>query len=579
MKITIGKSGTLDVELLLRTRLLIQGSSGSGKSWLLRRLAEQLFGKVPVIIIDPEGEFATLREQFGYVLVGPGGETPADVRSAALVAHKLLELHASAVCDIYEMKPQDRHRWVKLFLEALIDAPKKLWQPAVIIVDESHLFAPESGAGVSEASDAMIGLATRGRKRGFCAVFATQRLGKLRKDAAAELTNVLIGLTSIDIDRDRAIEALGVSRSEKADVSHQLKTLKEGQFWGFGRAIAVDRTLIQVGDVQTTHPKLGTSRLEPPPPPEKVRALLPKLADLPQQAEQKALTEKELRQQIQQLRRELAAKPSAAPTPTAKRVEVAVLKDGQLARAEKIVAHAERVIGKAQAVATELNDSLTVAFLRETAKEIAEAIASTRAVAAPVYIPPHNATAKGPTLSVYIPKPRQVASNGDGGEIKGKALDILNGLAELEALRAREPKRILVAMLAGYSNLASTGFVKALSSLSAGGYVHYPNPGTVALTDAGRSVAQFQGAPRTSEEIQQRVLQLIGGKAGEILTPLIASYPHPLDRMEVANAAGYTNLASTGFVKALSRLSSLGFVAYPSPRMVAAQPVLFLEGA
>src|SRR5690242_7974913 len=76
------KNAVIDLDVLMRTRLLIQANSGGGKSWLLRRVAEQLFGKVPVIIIDPEGEFATLREKFGYVLVGKGGETPADIRSA-----------------------------------------------------------------------------------------------------------------------------------------------------------------------------------------------------------------------------------------------------------------------------------------------------------------------------------------------------------------------------------------------------------------------------------------------------------------------------------------------------------------
>src|SRR5581483_7523640 len=88
-------------------RMLREGGDRPGKrqSWLIRLLAEQLFGKVQVILIDPEGEFASLREKFDYVLVGKGGETPADPRSAALLAHKLLEVKASAVCDLYEMKP------------------------------------------------------------------------------------------------------------------------------------------------------------------------------------------------------------------------------------------------------------------------------------------------------------------------------------------------------------------------------------------------------------------------------------------------------------------------------------------
>ena len=98
-----GRAVTLDLATLLGTRLLVQANSGGGKSWLLRRLAEQLFGKVPVWITDPEGEFASLRERFGFVLVGKGGETPVDPRTAPLVAHKLLELGASAVFDLYDL--------------------------------------------------------------------------------------------------------------------------------------------------------------------------------------------------------------------------------------------------------------------------------------------------------------------------------------------------------------------------------------------------------------------------------------------------------------------------------------------
>jgi DNA helicase HerA-like ATPase len=60
-KIIIGTAGGknigFDIPELLTTRLLVQANSGGGKSWLLRRMAEQLFGKVQTIIIDPEGEF------------------------------------------------------------------------------------------------------------------------------------------------------------------------------------------------------------------------------------------------------------------------------------------------------------------------------------------------------------------------------------------------------------------------------------------------------------------------------------------------------------------------------------------
>ena len=64
-----GESATLDLEELLATRLLVQGNSGSGKSHLLRRLLEQSSPWVQQTVIDPEGDFVTLAEQFGHLVI------------------------------------------------------------------------------------------------------------------------------------------------------------------------------------------------------------------------------------------------------------------------------------------------------------------------------------------------------------------------------------------------------------------------------------------------------------------------------------------------------------------------------
>lgn len=117
----------IDIERLLTTRLLVQANSGGGKSFALRRLLEQLFGAVPQVVIDLDGEFATLREKFPYVLAsaGAGGDCKVDTRSAALLARRILEHGFSTICDLSEMKKHDRVRFVRLFLEALMDAPRQ----------------------------------------------------------------------------------------------------------------------------------------------------------------------------------------------------------------------------------------------------------------------------------------------------------------------------------------------------------------------------------------------------------------------------------------------------------------------
>ena len=63
-----GSPATINLPKLIKTRMVIEASSGGGKSYLMRKLMELFFGYVQQIVIDPEGEFASLREQFGFVL-------------------------------------------------------------------------------------------------------------------------------------------------------------------------------------------------------------------------------------------------------------------------------------------------------------------------------------------------------------------------------------------------------------------------------------------------------------------------------------------------------------------------------
>ncbi len=57
----------IDLQKLLDTRALIVANSGGGKSYALRRLLEQTCNKVQQLVIDPEGEFFTLRQKHDYV--------------------------------------------------------------------------------------------------------------------------------------------------------------------------------------------------------------------------------------------------------------------------------------------------------------------------------------------------------------------------------------------------------------------------------------------------------------------------------------------------------------------------------
>lgn len=60
----------MDLQKTLESRAVILANSGGGKSHLIRRFAEQAIPKVQTILIDPEGEFSSLRQKFDVILAG-----------------------------------------------------------------------------------------------------------------------------------------------------------------------------------------------------------------------------------------------------------------------------------------------------------------------------------------------------------------------------------------------------------------------------------------------------------------------------------------------------------------------------
>src|ERR1700733_11925108 len=91
-----GAPAMLDVEELLATRLLVQGNSGSGKSHLLRRLLEQSATHVQQVIIDPEGDFVSLAEVYGHVVI----EANRSEAELVTIANRVRQHRVSAVLDL-----------------------------------------------------------------------------------------------------------------------------------------------------------------------------------------------------------------------------------------------------------------------------------------------------------------------------------------------------------------------------------------------------------------------------------------------------------------------------------------------
>lgn len=245
-----GKPVSIDLEELLATRLLVQGNSGSGKSHLLRRMLERSAGHVQQIIIDPEGDFVTLSGPHGHVAIEAVDYSVAEITRFAA---RCREHRTSVVLSLEGLEMEGQMRCAAAFLMGLFDAPREHWFPALVVVDEAQIFAPSTGAEVTEevrraSLGAMTNLMSRGRKRGLAGIIATQRLAKLSKNVAAEASNFLMGRTFLDIDMARAADLLGMERRQ----AESIRDLQRGTFLGLGPAISRRPVMVKIGAVETS---------------------------------------------------------------------------------------------------------------------------------------------------------------------------------------------------------------------------------------------------------------------------------------------------------------------------------------
>ncbi|MDG6095279.1 ATP-binding protein [Acetobacter sp. AN02] len=272
-----GESACIDLPELLATRLLVQGNSGSGKSHLLRRLMEQSARLVQQAVIDPEGDFVSLSDVYGHLVIDAADHTEEALQAAG----ERMRVHrASVVLNLEGLDADLQMKRAAAFLGGMFDVPRSHWYPVLVVVDEAQLFAPAAAGEVSDEArraslGAMTNLMCRGRKRGLAGVIATQRLAKLAKNVAAEASNFLMGRTFLDIDMSRAADLLGMERRQ----AEGFRDLPRGQFMALGPALSRRPAMIRIGAVETESRSAGPVLVPFEPPSDQVHDLI--LAPLP----------------------------------------------------------------------------------------------------------------------------------------------------------------------------------------------------------------------------------------------------------------------------------------------------------
>lgn len=191
-------------------RFGIWASSGRGKSFGVGVLCEELLAAgIPVIALDPEGEIFTLRERFRVlVLGGAHADLPLPKGDAAvtLALRKALDEGLGLVLDLSD-QPTSRAQQEAAypFLERLWSLLTERRTPTALVVEEVHLFAPQSGSALT--SDILHRFAKQGRKRGIVLATASQRTQAVSKELMSQLNFQAIGGFEIERDYD-AVKAI-----------------------------------------------------------------------------------------------------------------------------------------------------------------------------------------------------------------------------------------------------------------------------------------------------------------------------------------------------------------------------------
>lgn len=391
-------------------------------------------------------------------------------------------------------------------------------------------------------------LVSKGRKRGLCAVYATQRLSKLSKNAS-DLQNVLVGYTGLDVDVRRAADILGFDKAQSQD----LKKLRH-EFFAFGPAfgdrpgsVGVER--VRSGTVETHHPEPGELLAPAPPPRGRLAELVAELVAIPDRAAEEERTLEQLEGKVARLEREL-----------------------RVAKKEAGVSREEAEV-MAQTRARE-----AVLALRSEVRPHVEALHHALANGSGPQAPASAAPARRDTPARPTPRPapkRHEPSPEAAEGLTGPQRKVLAALARLESVGVTAPDRANVAAFAGYTASGGT-FQNYVGSLRSAGLVDYPSSGLVALTEEGRAAAEWPDAPATLRDLHDAWLEILPGPHARILEALIYEYPVPLTREQLAEQTGYTAGGGT-FQNYLGRLRSLGLADYPASGEVVATALLFPE--
>ncbi|MEM3670244.1 MAG: DUF87 domain-containing protein [Thermoprotei archaeon] len=220
----------IDADQIVTGRTCIIGSSGSGKSYAVGVICEELCKNgIGFALVDTEGEHGGLAEKFDVVQISED--------EGSLLTWQGLNLNALGqeapnmpplVMDFSEVSnPQGA---LQAFGSSLYKTISERRTPYLLIVEEIDKFVPQVGKRVEIIPE----IARRGRKRGLGLMICTQRPSIVDKNVLSQCSNQLIGRLVLKNDL-QAVQQFFPGRG----LPEQLTALEPGSFFVMGNVSPV----------------------------------------------------------------------------------------------------------------------------------------------------------------------------------------------------------------------------------------------------------------------------------------------------------------------------------------------------
>jgi len=210
----IEDDGELELSIhdhLISQPLAVIGIRNQGKSYFVAKICEELCeANQPFMVIDPEGEYFTLREKYPVIVAAVGkpvgrpkgykADLTVNSETAPVLARRVAEKGYSLILDLRNATMAESYEALGAFLEALYNAEAEFNRPIVLIMEEAHVLVPEVGrvrlSSIKKAQDRVVywtyEIAARGRHRGLGYICVARRAAEVAKAVLSQAPNRVI---------------------------------------------------------------------------------------------------------------------------------------------------------------------------------------------------------------------------------------------------------------------------------------------------------------------------------------------------------------------------------------------------